>query len=542
MAALELAPFVTSPRPWRYPSIRATETQNALIALVNVPYGETTGSLRPLGLAALGAFLMARGINATGFDFSDSRREPEDLVEHFGLAKFPVVGLSFYNSNATKAFRLARAIKRHRPSCLIIAGGPHASATHTTICRAHPEIDIVVRNEGEETLLALMQALQAGEPLDGLAGISGHFLGEGRTHADRERVNDLDSLPAPVFPFVRESPEAPALFYDRAERRLKRATALVTSRSCPFRCSFCAIILIGRKWRKMSSERIISDLEALERDAGTVFEHIYFLDANFFVDYRRSLAIARALNTYRPGITFSFSTRVNQLLHGRSALPELVANGLRAVELGIESGSDSALLRFTKDVTSAQNEQAIALLREHGVQLFLDFIMFDAEATLDDVAANLAFLERNGLDTYVPWDHLFSYMTPYLGTAIRDHYERTLGIQLQVDELPDPQNLLLDPTVRQIFNEFWRLRTFIPRLAEAVQQLERRLTDPWSIEIARAKLNAVAFRRLPFLALSSLVHQARAGETPTLQRAIPQLHDDRHRSRRLDEVLDYALH
>ena len=88
MAALEVAPFATSPRPWRYPSIRATETQDALIALVNVPYGETTGSLRPLGLAALGAFLMAHGINATGFDFSDSRREPEDLASISGSPSF----------------------------------------------------------------------------------------------------------------------------------------------------------------------------------------------------------------------------------------------------------------------------------------------------------------------------------------------------------------------------------------------------------------------------------------------------------------------
>ena len=247
----------------------------------------------------------------------------------------------------------------------------------------------------------------------------------------------MDSdVSAPVFTYRSDSAAKPLRFYDRAERRVRAATALVTSRSCPFNCSFCAIILIGRKWRRASPAKVVADLAALETSAHERYEHVYFMDANFFVSAQRAVEIAEALQRFRPGMTFSFSTRVNQLLRGSQLLPELRRLGLRAVELGIESGSDAALQRFGKDTRAEQNAEAVARLRELGIHLILDFIMFDAEASLSDLTANLAFIEDNALDSYVPWDHLFSYMTPYLGTQIRSRYEELLNKHFDEDEYP----------------------------------------------------------------------------------------------------------
>ncbi|MCA6098179.1 B12-binding domain-containing radical SAM protein [Bradyrhizobium australafricanum] len=526
---------------WRYPRLDVRRERNA-IALVNVPYGaDTTGSFKPLGLASLGSYLTAHGISVVGFDVSDSQKTIETIVRDFKLAEFPVVGLSFYNSNAHTAFEMARAIKHVNSSVIIIAGGPHASASHSTMSLDHPEIDIIVRNEGEEVLRDVMECLLHGISLDDVKGISGHQSGNLRINSERERLNDLDALPPPTFHFERENPESEALFFDRSARRFRQATALVTSRSCPFRCSFCAIILIGRKWRKMSAAKVVADFRALERDGQTKYEHIYFLDANFFVDYRRSLEIARALNGYRADITFSFSTRVNQLIHGQSALAELKRLGLRAVELGIESGSDAALRRFAKDVTVAENDRAIVLLKEHDIQLFLDFIMFDAETTLDDLSLNLSFLERNGLDSYVPWDHLFSYMTPYLGTEIRRHYQDKLQIELSNDDLPVPRNCVTPGAVRQIFDELWSLRPWMSGLAGALQQLERRRRTVGCRESARTALNAATIRRLPFLVLRNLVSSAKAGQIPSLRSAIPFLYRDGGTACTLEEFLNDAF-
>jgi anaerobic magnesium-protoporphyrin IX monomethyl ester cyclase len=512
------------------------------IALVNVPYGSSGGqSMRPLGLSYLGAYLLARGIPARGFDFSDSTLAPEDLVEAYRLFDYPAVGLSFYNVNATLAYRMAKAIKARNPRCRTIAGGAHASATHRTLFERHPEIDIVIRNEGEEALCEVLAALAEGRPVHEIAGVTCQRDLGVAAGPDRERLDDLDALPPPIFDFEREGASKPLFFYDRETGEVKPAAALVTSRSCPYRCSFCAIILIGRAWRRASPAKIVADLQALEAHDGVEYRHIYFLDANFFVDARRTVQVAKALQEYRPEITFSFSTRVNQLVRGKALLPELRRLGLRAVELGVESGSEAALRRFTKDTTPRQNEEALRLLRENDLQLFLDFIMFDAEADLDDLATNLRFLERNGLDTYVSWDHLFSHMTPYLGTAIRDHYEQVLGLRFDEDTLPEPASLLRDPAVREVFRELYKLMPSLGRLTAALYELEERLDGPWGPETARRRLNAVTLRRLPFTILRNLVSQAKLGEPVSFERAVPAFLDELGRPHSMEEFLSHAL-
>jgi radical SAM superfamily enzyme YgiQ (UPF0313 family) len=499
------------------------------IALINVPYGSTSGpSMRPLGLSYLGAFLRSHDVAVRGFDLSDSRLSAETIVERHGLASFDVVGLSYYNQNARTAYRMSEAIKARNPRCVIVVGGPHATAAHATLLPRQPALDVVVRNEGEETFLETITAIGSGAALDGIAGVTFRSNGGIRSEHDRDRLDDLDSLPAPVFDFERHGDERPLRYFDRTSGALKPAVALVTSRSCPYSCSFCAIILIGRQWRKASAAKVVSDLHEIETQGKTEFGHVYFMDANFFVSAPRALEVAEALHRYRPGITFSFSTRVNQLIKGKRLLPELKRLGLRAVELGIESGSAAALGRFAKDTSPEQNDEAVRLLECNGLQLFLDFIMFDAEATLDDIEANLDFFERNGLDSYVPWDHIFSYMTPYLGTEIRRHYEELIGSSFDEDALPDPSSLFQSHDVKAVFDQANKLRSALPKLTEALFKTEGRVRDfrSWGREEAREKLNAATMRRLPFVVLRNLLMQARRSEAVSYGQAFPKFYDE----------------
>jgi radical SAM superfamily enzyme YgiQ (UPF0313 family) len=523
----------------------APEQKTAEIALVNVPYGgDGSGrSMRPLGLSYLGAFLNARNISTQGFDFSDSKLSAEDLVDRYSLFKYPVVGLSFYNVNATLAYQISRAIKGRNPSCVLVGGGPHVSATHSTLFKKHPELDIAVRNEGEETLVEVVEALKAGRALSGIKGISYRSSEQIVVEPDRDRVENLDELPSPVFDFSSESEEKPLFFFDKVSGKFKRAVALVSSRSCPYSCSFCAIILIGRQWRHASPSKIVFDLAELEAHNKVEYGHVYFMDANFFVNAKRALAVAEALFRYRPGITFSFSTRVNQLIKGKGLFAELKRFGLRSVELGIESGSKEALDRFAKDTTPEQNDEALRILQENGLQLFLDFIMFDAEATLADIEANIDLLQRNGLDSYVPWDHIFSYMTPYLGTEIRRRYETLIGGTFDEDELPNPIGLFQVEEVRLVFEEMNRFQFYIPKLADALFHTEERVrgSRSWGREEARQKLNAVSIRRLPYMLLKELVAQAKRGDTISYANALPKFNDDSCNVYSFEEFLNSAV-
>jgi radical SAM superfamily enzyme YgiQ (UPF0313 family) len=511
------------------------------IALVNVPYGTGGESMRPLGLSYLGAYLTSHNISVEAFDFSDSTLPPETLVCKYSLSAFPIIGLSFYNINASLAYRMARCIKQINPKCHVIAGGPHASAAHNTIFTIHPEIDVVVRNEGEITLLELIQAISYEKPLSEVDGISYQHEGKCLSTTERGRINDLDQLPAPILRYRGSNTNQPQLFADRSAQKLKHSTALVTSRSCPYNCSFCAIILIGRQWRSCSPEKVVDDLIAIEKFEGVSYEHVYFFDANFFVDVKRTLSVAEALQRYRKGITFSFSTRVNQLVKAKDSLPILYDLGLRSVELGIESASPAALMRYSKDTKPEQNVEALCLLRQYRIQLGLDFIMFDAESTLEDLQLNLEFFEKNGLDSYIPWDHIFSYMTPYLGTKIRDRYESLLGQTFDEDTLPEPSSLIANNQVRAIFTELWKMREHIPSLTSALQETESRIDNAWNSDIARLKLNAVTFRRLPFIILRKLLEQAKAQQEIRLDHAMPRFFNDNNQPVNLEDILNYAL-
>jgi radical SAM superfamily enzyme YgiQ (UPF0313 family) len=115
------------------------------------------------------------------------------------------------------------------------------------------------------------------------------------------------------------------------------ALAVNSSRSCPYNCSFCGVLTIGRKYRMRSGESVVAELDHFRTSEGLDHQHVYFSDANFYVYPKRALQIVQALHAYDPRITFSFGTRVNQLIKHQDFIPDLKECGLRVVELGIES-------------------------------------------------------------------------------------------------------------------------------------------------------------------------------------------------------------
>lgn len=511
------------------------------LTLINVPYLSKGGEvMEPIGLTYLGAYLKSKNYKIKGFDFSYSDLSAQALVEKYRLDTFQRVGLSFYNTNAVIAFELAKEIKRRNKDSIIIAGGPHASALYKSIFIDHPEIDFVVRNEGELVTEQLLRAFNNEIPFSEVKGISYHIEQEIHVNPESKRVDNLDELPAPIFEFDGNEMEFNHVYYDKIEKKLKTSLGFVTSRSCPYKCSFCAIILIGREWRYCTADKIVDDLRRIEKAHNKTYTHLYFLDANFFVRVKRAVEVAKALKAYNPEITFSFSTRSNQVVKAKDYFPELVQLGLRAVEIGIESGSEDALKRFGKDTKLAHNYEAVEILQENRLELFLDFIMFDPECEISDLKKNLRFLMDLNLDTLIPWDHLYNYMTPYLGTEIRKRYQTTLkNVVFQDDILPTAEEMFLDNKVRQIYIEFQKFDRLTNRLQEIIQDFEK-VEIGFDAQIAILKLNIISIKRLPFVILQRLINLAEAQKKICLENAIPNYYNSRNERVDLSSFLDYT--
>ena len=260
------------------------------------------------------------------------------------------------------------------PVCLF---GFFPSLGWSELLTACPAIDYVVVGEPERTLVELMTALRDGRDA-GVPGLARRGGGLPILTAPRAPRNNLDLLPFPARPFLKQ----------------EKTVSVQASRGCYNGCDFCLVPALGgggNPWRGRSVDNVAREI-ALLRDQGK--RDFYFVDANFIGPGRRgtdrTLMLAQALAG--TAITFGMECRAAD---ARPELMQALARvGLSSLLLGLESGSQAALNRMGKNSTPTQNLAAIDAARSAGLEPEVGFIMFEPDATLEDLAANLAFLRR----------------------------------------------------------------------------------------------------------------------------------------------------
>ncbi|MCW2937031.1 MAG: radical protein [Actinomycetia bacterium] len=500
------------------------------VAFVNpsVGFGDDRRSI-PVGLAYIMAYLRSNGYESTGFDFADSTAAPEDLVVRHDLWRNDVVGLSVYTDSFHTALRMAAEIKRRNSGSYVVMGGPQATATHESIVRDRPCIDAVIRREGEVPALELLRSLdRTGSALDAVPNLTWR-AGDGtvRVNPEMPALEDLDLLPFPDAEFVAEHDYGTPHFFDPGTRQLRPALAINTSRSCPYNCSFCGVLTIGRRYRTRSPESVVAELAHFRERHEVGYKHVYFSDANFFVRAERALEICLALHAFDSELTFSFGTRVNQVLRAQEIIEKMTGIGLRFIELGIESASPSVLQRLAKGVEPSVNEAAVRLLNRLGIGITLDFIMVDPASTVDDLQLNMAFIEKYFTD-YYPHEHFYTHLALYEGTPIRDYYAERRGVPFESGVLPDTRELFEQPELLCWWDISQRFGTVYQpdidaTLAEAEALIwhprtQRCLRDPESAlrpDLARLQLDLITLRHAPLMFFRRLVDALSTGVLPT---------------------------
>ncbi|WP_067457805.1 B12-binding domain-containing radical SAM protein [Actinomadura macra] len=521
------------------------------IALLNpsVGFSDRRKSI-PIGLAYIMAFLESAGHPSTGFDFGDSTTSAGELVEQYQLWNYDLLGMSVYNESFHVALDMAREIKRRNPSCFIVMGGPQATATHEAIIRGHREIDGVVRKEGEHPTLELVRRLDARDGLDAVPNLTWRDRDAVRVNPEMPAPDDLDALPFPAAEFVTDREYGKLHFYDALRDELRPALTINTSRSCPYNCSFCGVLTIGRRYRSRSPENVVEELAFFRDRDGIDYRHVYFSDANFFVQAQRALGIVRALHAADDRITFSFGTRVNQILKAQDVIREMLTVGLRFIEVGVESASPTVLERLAKGVGPEVNDAAVSFLTRVGVEIALDFIMVDPASTVEDLQMNMDFIERHFLDHY-PHEHFYTSLALYEGTPIREFYEERWGKPFVSGTLPDTADLF----ERAELQVWWRLvqdfgERYQGRIDNLLAKTETLLKHPLAVEclgeragpweeLSRLQLDSVTLRHAPVMFFRRLVDRLAAGTKPDTLEEVG-LRGFGRRGTDLDDVLTSA--
>jgi radical SAM superfamily enzyme YgiQ (UPF0313 family) len=295
-------------------------------------------SMPPLGLLYIGAVLEREGIGVEIIPADILNLSWRDIRRKIRETQPDIVGVTSTTENRFQSFELVNLAKEACPQALTVMGGPHASmAPDDTL--AHIEgLDIVVRGEGEETMLDLCRALERKREINGISHVAGvSYRLNGRVVHNRPRfpITNLDSLAFPAFhlvPFEKynfkiEVPGCGPL----------PAVNVMTSRGCPFNCNFCATpINWGRTVRMRSPLNVIQEIEFLIRKYGA--RVIFFYDDTFNVNVKRVEEIADIILERKLPIFWRCEIRLD--LMTKPLLAKMKQAGLFYVSFGLEAGSE----------------------------------------------------------------------------------------------------------------------------------------------------------------------------------------------------------
>lgn len=302
------------------------------------PSFASTEATAPLGILAVATPLLRAGYEVCLIDSTITPDYKKRVLEE--AADALCLGISLVTGPMIReTAEIAKALKEWNPEFPIILGGWHPSLLPKQTLEA-PFIDFVVRGQGEESLLELVQHIESGSAPDLIAGIG--FKRDGKLMFTPER---------PLRPLVEMPPKAYHLAdFDAYERLCGRRWAMYTSSlACPFNCSYCTNGgVYGRKWNALPAEQFVQETVELTRRYD--LEMLWVVDDNFLVDLDRARDIAEGL--VGAGADFKWSIQATTNLVSRLSLEDLKLlrrSGLHQVCQGVDSGSPKILKAMNKD-------------------------------------------------------------------------------------------------------------------------------------------------------------------------------------------------
>jgi len=355
----------------------------------------------PLGLLYLAARLEKAGHEVFLEDVQLCRSPLRRLKSTLQRLDPQVVGITSFSINLAMASRMLQMVKRLCPGAVTVWGGPHVSFADEDILRHHTWVDVIVRGEGEETLVQLMAKVRKDGGFDNVLGISWRGTdGSICRNPSRPFREDLDQLPRPAWHLLKLS----------QYRAFGDGASVLTSRGCPHQCVFCVgRKMIGAKGRFRSPALVVDEMEAL---VNLGFRRIRVEDDLFTFQRERTLAICQELDRRGLPVKWRAYARVD------SVDPELLSRmrqaGCERILFGAESGSLEILQRIRKGITPEQTRRAVEMTRKAGIGVLASFVLGLPGETPETLRQTIEFADS----LKVPYS--LNILTPYMGTEIRE--------------------------------------------------------------------------------------------------------------------------
>jgi radical SAM superfamily enzyme YgiQ (UPF0313 family) len=348
-------------------------------------------SLPRLGTILLATILKKKGYNTRVFI--------EDIaaLEWKLLDDADMVCVSSITSTAPRAYHIAeRFSKRGVP---VVLGGAHPTFM---IEEALSYADYVVRGEGEETIVELVEHLKAGSPLHSIQGLSFKENGKIINNPGRELIQDLDAAPIPDFTLVHKWKNASVV-------------PIATSRGCPFACKFCSVIqMFGRQYRFKSIERVIEEIKTVPSQKA----HFFFVDDNFAANKKRTKDLLRAM--MENNIKIEWSAQVRTDIAKDPELVELMKDaGCFSVYIGFESINPKTLALYNKGQGVEDIDRSIRLIKKHSINIHGMFVLGSDTDDIETIRNTQKYAKELDINSVQ-----FMMLTPLPGTPVFEELEQ----------------------------------------------------------------------------------------------------------------------
>lgn len=381
------------------------------IVLINPRIREWNPNVRvPLGLSYVAAVLEQEGHSVEIIDLNTESLSDKNLQGKVKDAN--IVGITGMVTEYSKVLKLVNTVKQGPRNLKMILGGPLATTLRQELLRVC-EADFVVIGEGERTVANLVSAIERGDSFSCVSGIAYRDGDEIIITKPVEPIADLDTIPFParhlldMKRYLKNHFESFGLKIEGFGKI--RSTNLITSRGCPYRCTFCFKSAWGHKWRVRSPENIIKEMGLLYKTYG--INGFFFDDDIFVLDKKRVFEFCNLLK--RGGLDAVWYCNGRANLMQKELLKAMYDAGCRGIAYGIESGDQQILDSMKKDITLDQVRNVVKWTKEIGINVSGYFMLGMLGETKKSIRETIALAKELDLDFCG-----FSIVTPFLGTEL----------------------------------------------------------------------------------------------------------------------------
>jgi len=416
----------------------------------------------PFSLLYIGTALRAQGHEVAIFEgFGWLHEDPGQAAigrELDRIAEYrpDIIGIGCYSYERDRVLAILKALSETNLPAKILCGGRHPSFYPETFLDAGA--DFVCVGEGERLVIDLADRLAAGDDPGGIRGLAfrrdgrNHYDGSVAEHADLDAIERLDYSLTDYQAYVDMRMTIPGRYY--------RAGSIMTSRSCPAHCIFCAdpVFRGGMRYRDLS--HVLDDVEYQARQYA--IEAFLVEDDVFVTDEDRVVEFCQGLQERRLGLKFACLARARALTD--RSVAALKEAGCIQIALGIESGSQRILDYYRKGTTVEQNRTAMQLVNRYGIGICAYTVVNGVNETEEDLQATIDLL-KGGQPEIITCNPL----TAMPGTVLHEEavrkgwidpatagyncgaYEPDLCVNVTADELRRRANRVICSVPRSLF-------------------------------------------------------------------------------------------